>query len=333
MKIVLKASLYTCLILVALGMSLYFATRGDYPMRPLVTQDPALPSQMIGATKLHMRIVAGPADATTLIVLHGGPGGDFRSLQGLDILSDQYRIVYYDQRGAGLSERVDDERLTLDGHIMELDEVIQFASPDASPVLIGHSWGAILATAYLGRYPDRIAKAVLIEPGFLNATGRQQWQEQSRRYMSGPSYWRKAVLTGFRAQHVSGPDPSAPDDFLIGHMVETFVKHQQNPYHCGAGYAAPGWRFGADASRMLANISARDLDSIAANAERFQGQVLLMAGACNAWTGPDLQKGHQSFFNQAEVAVVNDAGHDVIWDNPDISLVAIRDFLIGTNGH
>ena len=28
--------------------------------------------------------------------------------------------------------------------------------PGAPPILIGHSWGAMLATAYLGQYPDEV---------------------------------------------------------------------------------------------------------------------------------------------------------------------------------
>ncbi|MBY4891942.1 alpha/beta hydrolase [Rhodobacteraceae bacterium N5(2021)] len=333
MKTVFKLSMGVFLIAVAIVGLLMVATRGDYRVLPLVIDDPALPSRVIAGINLHLRIVEGPPDTTTVIVLHGGPGGDFRSLQGLDALSDDYRIVYYDQRGAGLSQRVESDHLTLEGHVTELAGVIDHVSPHANPVLIGHSWGAILATSYLGRYPERIAGVVLIEPGFLNAAGRERWEERSRDYMSGLTYWREAVLTGFRAQHVDGPDLSAPDDFLIGHMVDVFVNHPHNPYHCGQGYTAPSWRFGAASSDILEAISPRDLDDIAERAADFSGHVMLMAGACNSWTGPELQRLHQSHFNDAEVVVVNDAGHNVIWDNPGVSLTAIRGFLSGITTH
>jgi len=327
MKMVLKISIVLFLMVGTLVVSLFVAMRRDYPVAALVTDDPSLPSRMIGDIRLHLKIVEGPADAATIIVLHGGPGGDFRSLSGLDALSDDYRIVYYDQRGAGLSERVESGLLTLDGHIAELDEIISQIAPDTRHVLVGHSWGAILAAAYLGRYPGKVSKAVLIEPGFLDAAGRDRWEAQSRKFMSGPSYWREAILTGFRAQHVNGPDQRAQEDFLIGHMVDAFANHPLNPYHCGTGYTAPNWRYGAGASEMLRDIGPGDLNGIAARAADFDGQVLLMAGACNVWTGSDLQHHHRSHFRDAHVVVVDDAGHDVVWDNPTASVAAIRVFL------
>ncbi len=66
------------LLVVATFASLIFATRGSYQVRALVTEGASLPAQTIAGLKLHMRRVRGPADAQTVIVLHGGPGGDFR---------------------------------------------------------------------------------------------------------------------------------------------------------------------------------------------------------------------------------------------------------------
>ena len=34
-------------------------------------------------------------------------------------------------------------------------------------------------------------------------------------------------------------------------MVQRFANHPDNPYHCGDGYGAPGWRFGALASEAM----------------------------------------------------------------------------------
>jgi proline iminopeptidase len=46
------------------------------------------------------------AGNTVLVILYGGPGGDYRSLLGLKKPADQYQVVFYNQRGAGLSQRV-----------------------------------------------------------------------------------------------------------------------------------------------------------------------------------------------------------------------------------
>ncbi|MGR3813824.1 MAG: alpha/beta fold hydrolase [Cognatishimia activa] len=313
---------------IALVVTLFFGTRGTYVVAPLVSEDATLPSVTVGGVQLHLRQVDGPAGAPSIIVLHGGPGGDFRSLLALSALSETHNVVFYDQRGAGLSERVSAGQLTLNDYISELNGVKQLVSPNAPVTLIGHSWGGMLATAYLGVYPEDVTTAVLIEPGYLDSAGKSAWDEVASRYMSGTGYWAEAVMTGFRAQHVDGPDPVAADDFLVGHMVGVFTNHTENPYHCGDGYAAPNWRFGATATWAWSDTPDAVVDGLAANVRRFDGPVLLLVGECNNWLGP-LQNTHMQLFANADLQIIPNAGHDVIWDNPEASIDAIRQFLDG----
>jgi len=305
---------------------LFVATGGACSVPPLVTEDVSLPAREVAGVALHMAITEGPPDAQTIVVLHGGAGGDFRSLLALEALSDTHRVVFYDQRGAGLSERVTAERLPLDGYLEELHEIIEMTSPGASVVLIGHSWGAMLASAYIGEHPDRVDRAILIEPGYFDADGKAAWEARAARYMSGAGYALEAVLNGFRAARVTGPDAQASDDFLIGRMVGVFAGHPDNPYHCGGGYSAPGWRFGALSSAQWRDAPATDLDRIAQGAP-FPGPVLFLAGGCNDWTGAPLQTRHAALFANAEVTVIPEAGHDVIWDNTEVALAEMRRFL------
>jgi len=314
--------------LIALVVILFIAMRGDYTVAALVTEDGTLPSREIADVRLHMRILEGPTDARTIVVLHGGAGSDFRSLLGLSGLADTHRVVFYDQRGAGLSERVPAELLTLDGYLEELDAVIALTSPGRPVVLIGHSWGAVLASAYLGAHQDRVARAVLIEPGYLEADGKVAWDARAADFMSGVGYALNAVLNGFRAAHVTGPDDQASDDFLIGQMIGVFVNHPENPYHCGTGYTAPTWRFGSLASALWRDALVTELDRIARGTE-YPGPVLFLAGGCNDWTGAPLQRRHVALFADARLQVVPDAGHDVVWDNPAAAIPAIRAFLSG----
>jgi proline iminopeptidase len=293
--------------LVILIVALFVETRGDYHVAKLVTEDVVLPSVEIDGVRLHTKVVEGSSGALTIIVLHGGPGGDFRSLLALEALSDSHTIIFYDQRGAGLSERVSDDLLTLDQHLMELNAIANRFSPDRPVNLIGHSWGAMLATAYLGVHPNRVDRAVLIEPGYLDAAEKTEWTETAQSFMSGFAYWREALLTGFRAQHVTGPDAHAADDFLIGHMVGHFVNHPENPYHCGDGYTAPSWRFGAATSNRWADARAIEIDQIARGIS-FQGPILFLAGACNRWLGPELQAKHAARFPNAQLVTIPDAG-------------------------
>src|SRR5688572_29141984 len=77
-----------------------------------VVDDPTLPAIAINGTRLHSEAFGEPTDPI-IVVLHGGPGSDYRGLLPLRALAeDGYRVVFWDQRGAGLSQRHAPETIT-----------------------------------------------------------------------------------------------------------------------------------------------------------------------------------------------------------------------------
>ena len=65
----------------------------------------ALPSITVNGVMLHSEAFGHP-DSTMIVCIHGGPGGDYRYMLNFKDLADYgYRVVFYDQRGSGLSQR------------------------------------------------------------------------------------------------------------------------------------------------------------------------------------------------------------------------------------
>lgn len=326
-KISLGISAAAIVVLVLAAIGTYLATAGDYAVPATVADDPALPQIEINGVRLHAEAHGDPSNPV-IIVLHGGPGGDYRSQLGATSLADTHYVVFYDQRGAGLSERVPAEDLTLPLYMAELDAVIDHYAPDRPVTLLGHSWGAMLATAYLGKAPEKVARAVLMEPGFFTAEEMQQWSADGKPYMSGLRFYKQATVYAFQSLHVTGPDANASQDHMMGEIVHAFANHPDNPYHCpGEDFDAAAWRFGATASQTASKTGASEIDLIAQGAKSYPGPVLLLASACNDWIGEEAQRVHQEFFQNAALSVVPNSGHDIIWDNPDAALPLIRAFL------
>jgi proline iminopeptidase len=96
---------------------------------------------------------------TAIIILHGGPDFDHSYLlPELDRLSDSFHLIYYDQRGRGRSaDRVQPEDVTLASDVADLEKVRQYFHL-GSVVLLGHSWGTVLALEYALRYPERLSR-------------------------------------------------------------------------------------------------------------------------------------------------------------------------------
>lgn len=106
-----------------------------------------------------------------MIVLHGGPDFDTAYLlPELDQFTDAYRLIYYDQRGRGKSaEGVRPEEVTLASDLADLDAIRTHFLLDA-PVLLGHSWGTVLALEYALRNPSRVSRLILMNPAPVSAS-------------------------------------------------------------------------------------------------------------------------------------------------------------------
>lgn len=81
-----------------------------------VGDDSSLPVIQAAGYRFHGEQFNDPGNPP-VIVLHGGPGADYRSLLDLRELADEFRVVFYDQRGSGLSPRVPKDELSFDGSV------------------------------------------------------------------------------------------------------------------------------------------------------------------------------------------------------------------------
>jgi len=97
----------------------------------------------------------------SLILLHGGPGGDHSAFRpAFSRLSDICHIVYYDHRGQGRSDRGDPAGWTLAQWADDLVALCD-ALDISKPIVLGHSFGGQVAQAYAIRHPDHPAKLIL----------------------------------------------------------------------------------------------------------------------------------------------------------------------------
>lgn len=138
------------------------AFRCDTPCQPVSEHRVA-----VGSTSLYVRETGkGPA----VIVLHGGPDFDHGYLlPDLDRLGDAYRLIYYDQRGRGRSaEGVVPGDVSLASELDDIDQIRRHFRLDA-PIVLGHSWGGVLALEYALRYPDHVSRLILMNPAPVSA--------------------------------------------------------------------------------------------------------------------------------------------------------------------
>ena len=237
-------------------------------------------------------------------------------------------MVFYDQRGTGLSKRVPALDITVDQFIDDLDAFVDHFGNGKPATLVGHSWGAMLTSAYAGTHPEKVHKIVLAEPGFLKyeQEGKTLFEASGMppiRVIYGVA---KAWLKKWRATG----DDFARDDFFMEDLLPLF----QDPRELCNGQLPDleFWRFGsrnfeATIGKMLADKDFASQLNFANGVDRFNGQTLFMTGGCNILSGADYQKTMLQYFNNAHMEIVPDAGHFMFNDQPIYSVGLLREFL------
>jgi len=99
-----------------------------------------------------------------MILLHGGPGwAETRFFRRFNAsLETCFTIIYWDQRGAGMSydPSISASSMTVEQFIADLDELVDFVCERLGRprvAILGHSWGSVLGLLYGARYPGKVA--------------------------------------------------------------------------------------------------------------------------------------------------------------------------------
>ncbi len=130
----------------------------------------------------------GSPGGVPVLFLHGGPGGGAspRARQFFDPW--HYRIVIFDQRGAGRSTPLGETRQNTTPLLVDDIERLRRKLGIERWLLFGGSWGSTLALAYAAAHPERCAGFVL-RGIFLGADDEIDWFIHGIRHVF-PEAWR-----------------------------------------------------------------------------------------------------------------------------------------------
>lgn len=117
--------------------------------------------------------VRGNPDGPTLVLLHGYPD-THRVWDGVvERLAPRFRVVTYDTRGAGGSDRPKGRAAYRFAHLMnDLRAVLDAVAPGGPVHLAGHDWGSIQGWEAVSVMPERFASYTSISGPCLDHAGR-----------------------------------------------------------------------------------------------------------------------------------------------------------------
>ena len=106
----------------------------------------------------------GPRAADrTIVCIHGLTANHTCWASVADVLSPEYRLIAYDLRGRGDSDKPD-KGYSLEAHGVDLERLLDHYGLDRA-VVMGHSLGAMIALAFAVKRPERVSRLVLFDGG------------------------------------------------------------------------------------------------------------------------------------------------------------------------
>ena len=139
--------------------------------------------------ELHIEESGNP-DGLPVLFLHGGPGAGCMPYHRQFFDPDIYRIILFDQRGAGQST----PHAELDGNttqalVNDIEFIRQSLDIDAW-VVFGGSWGSTLGLVYAEAYPEKVL-GLILRGIFLCRPQDISWFYQQGAGRIFPEYWEQ----------------------------------------------------------------------------------------------------------------------------------------------
>ena len=292
----------------------------DELVPPTVDEDDALPALALQDSLFHVRTFGRPGDPV-VVFLHGGPGSSMFGLlpyahapAGAELASDHF-LVFWDQRGAGLSRRHDPAEITWDGYLQDLDALVAHFAPEAPVTLVGYSFGGTYAVAYVDAYPERVDGLVLISPAPLTGAAFSQANFIGGGFSEGTAdvLWSNESFA---------PDDHARMDLAL---AAAFFDALHPDFHVDPARVPALRRFGAVAQSSLYTelglVPPNDPPryDFTRNLHRFDRPVLALVGGQDALFDAAFERAQLAAFDEVELVVVEGWGHDVGFAHAEVA--------------
>lgn len=280
----------------------------------------------------------GSKKKSPIVYLHGGPGGSVtdRAIKALIPLSqDGYDVYLYDQVGCGQSARLDNiSDYTVERHIKDLKEIVSRLGA-GKVILIGQSWGSVLAVLFTADNAEKVEKIIFTSPGpiypfhkeFANTKApdslhlRAPYYSNKQGNEKANTLRTKLIKYWAISFHKKLATDKEVDDFA------TYLSREVNKSTvCDTGNivnAVAGSGFYAGVMTL------KSLDQVQDPRPKLKNSnipVLVMKGQCDnqpwGFTNEYLQ-----LFPDHQFSFIADAGHFISVEKPELYIKFIKEFL------
>ena len=279
----------------------------------------------------HVQVWGEPAaDKTPLVLLHGWMDVAASYQFVVDALSHSRYVIAPDWRGYGQTSAGGADNFWFPDYLADLDFLLDHYAPQAQVDLVGHSMGGNVAMLYAGVRPERIRRLVNLEGFGMAATtpdeapGRYaKWMDELKKLHRGELDLKAYEAVSGVARRLMKTNPRLGQD-----------KANWLAQHWAHENAQGKWSILGNPSHKISNAQLYRVDELLEIYQRISMPMLSVEASDNSldlwWKGKfTLAEFHERLQSvpQVEIARIEDAGHMMHHDQPEILAALIERFL------
>lgn len=340
MKKTLKKLAYSALLTGALLISIILFLPRAYDVPQLKKRDSTKFWNLSTGSQIAYTLIEakGEKKRFPIIFLQGGPGGPIydNNIKILGQLAeDGYDVYLYDQVGSGFSKRLENiEEYTAERHRKDLEEIVALIGSE-KVILIGQSWGAILAVLYAADNQEKVEKIIFTSPGPIQPTDRElaEFEAPDSLNLIKPAYTNaqanqkvqnlRMMFASFLAKRFGiklASDKEADDfqTYLNSYLSKSTV--------CDTSISPVPEAGGGFYAQIMTVNSFSIIPNPRPTLQNPIIPVLVMKGQCDnqKW---GFTKEYLDIFPNNQLVVIPGAGHSISLEQPEMYLTTLRKFI------
>ena len=279
----------------------------------------------------HVQVWGEPGPGKTpLVMVHGWMDVAASYQFVVDAFSEDHYIIAPDWRGYGKTKVPKTDNYWVPDYLADLDFLLDHYALDQQVNLVGHSMGGNVVMLYGGVRPQRIRRLVNLEGFGMPATIPAQapgrfatWMDELKKLHAGEMELKAYDSADGVARRLMKTNPR------LGADKATWLAR-----HWAAESADGSWSILGDAAHKVTSAQLYRVEEVLAIYQRLTMPVLAVEASDNSldmwWKGKfTLAEYHERLkvVPQVEIARIEDAGHMMHHDQPEVLAALIERFI------
>lgn len=252
---------------------------------------------------------------------HGGPGADHTFFRpSMDSVSEYAQIVLWDHRGQGRSARGETSKYVLDENVEDMEALRIHLGIDKI-ISFGTSYGGMVAMAHAARYPQSVAKLLLVvtasHGGFIQRAqeivakrGNEREQEVVRRLWAGELQTEEDLRDYFR--NTWGLYSTTYDESKRIKNENALMRVIFSPDALNQAFAPGGFLHTFDLRPELPSITA---------------PTLILGGRHDWICAPEFSEEMHALIPNSQLKIFENSSHSLRGDEPEEFFATIKKFI------